>query len=101
MFFILRMVFWLAVVALLLPAPRDRHDQQASAGLSTTMLADKAVSAALSFCATNPQHCAAGLAGARRIGDLLSGQTQEAPAAASVSPIQQLTALPPPRPAIP
>ncbi|WP_454814931.1 hypothetical protein [Labrys neptuniae] len=100
MFFILRMMFWLAVVALLLPASPAPHDRQASANLSTSTLADKAVSAALSYCATSPQQCAAGLAGARQLGGLLAGPSDDV-ATAPAPAAQRFTALPPPRPAIP
>lgn len=99
-FFILRMVFWLAVVALLLPAPLARHDKQASSDLSASALANKAVSAALSYCASSPQQCAAGLAGARQIGGLLAGPNQDVTTTPAPEP-QRFTALPPPRPAIP
>lgn len=97
MFFILRMVFWIAVVALLLPASPGQHQQSAST--STTSLTERAVSAAVSYCATSPEKCAAGLEGARRLGDLLSGRT--GPAATQGPTPQHLVALPPPRPAIP
>jgi len=99
-FFILRMMFWLAVVALLLPAPPAQHDKQALAGLSATALADKAVGAALSYCAASPQQCAAGLAGARQLTGLLASPGDDA-AAAPAPAGQRFTALPPPRPSIP
>ena len=98
MFFILRMVFWIAVVALLLPASPGQRQQ--SAATTTTSLTEQAVSAAVSFCTTSPEKCAAGLEGARRLGDLINGKA--APAAGQISaPLQHLVALPPPRPAIP
>lgn len=100
MFFILRMMFWLAVVALLLPAPLAQHDKQASADLSASALASKAVGAALSYCAASPQQCAAGLAGAKQLGGLLAGPNDDAAAVAAPA-AQRFTALPPPRPAIP
>ncbi len=101
MFFILRMVFWLAVVALLLPAPPGQHEKPAAAGLSANLLADKAVGAALSYCTANPQQCVAGLAGARQLGGLFGNDAAQAPPASATPLAQRLTALPPPRPAIP
>ncbi|CAM5770062.1 hypothetical protein LMIY3S_03046 [Labrys miyagiensis] len=98
MFFILRMVFWIAVVALLLPAAPGPRTQSASA--STTSLTDRAVSAAISYCAASPDKCAAGLEGARKIGELLAGKSEPADGSAPSVP-QRVVTLPPPRPAIP
>lgn len=101
MFFILRMMFWLAVVALLLPASPGQRQQQASSNFTASALTDRAVSAAMSYCATSPEKCAAGVEGARRLGNLLASQASIFEGSPSSPATQRLTALPPPRPTIP
>jgi hypothetical protein len=101
MFFILRMVFWIAVVALLLPASPERPGLSASSGATASSLTERAVSAAVSYCTTNPEKCAAGLEGAHRLGDLLTGKAGSNGNLAPSASLQHLVALPPPRPAIP
>ncbi len=101
MFFILRMLFWTAVVAVLLPASPLRPGQNASSDATPGSLTERAVSAAISYCAANAGKCAAGLQGAHKLGDLLNGVTAPEAKPASTACLQHLVALPPPRPSIP
>jgi hypothetical protein len=100
MFFILRMVFWIAVVALLLPASPGQHAQSLAGHEPHGSYAEQAVAAAMSLCATSPDKCAAGLDSARRLGELLSNPVATA-AGQAPAPLRGVIALPPPRPAIP
>ncbi len=100
MFFILRMVFWIAVVALLLPGSPGQHQQNVSSSAAAGSLAERAVTAALSYCTASPDKCASGLEDARKLGALLSGKMEAGGNTASIA-LQHLVALPPPRPAIP
>jgi hypothetical protein len=99
MFFILRMVFWIAVVALLLPASLGQHGQNASL-TSAGSLTARAASAALSYCGDSPGKCVAGLEGARRLADLLTEKTSAA-AVPAAQASQRVVMLPPRRPALP
>ena len=100
-FFVPRMIFWMAVVMLLLPAPRNEPGQK---GPSLRDLTAQAASAAGSYCLANAYSCAAGLETVRTLAALPSKSTQLGNRTANTQATRQVAsrslALPPPRPAI-
>jgi hypothetical protein len=100
-FFVPRMIFWMAVVMLLLPAPRNEPGQKDP---SLRDVAAQAASAAGSYCVANAYNCAAGLETVRTLAALPSKSTQPGNKTANTEAPRQVAsrsfALPPPRPAI-
>jgi hypothetical protein len=100
-FFVPRMIFWMAVVMLLLPAPRNEPGQKDP---SLRDLAAQAASAASAYCVANAYNCAAGLETVRTLAALPGRSTQPGNKTANSEAPRQIAlrgvVLPPPRPAI-
>ena len=100
MFFLLRVVFWLSIVVLLLPAPADQRadpNKPQVSTLETLSAAKTAFEDARGFCARKPEACETGSHamqafgqkaqhGAKMLYDFISARVGDEPKPASLNP---------------